>query len=169
MGSGSLGEDFSRNSIDRMKECFKRGAGFWLAHEQFADEESVKAGFAQLLNVSGGLDAAFRNAHGVGRELCGKFERGLKADLKGLQVTIVHATDVAADVLHEFSFFGSVDFAEDIEPVAILGDEGEVVEVAEAQRAGDEQDGIGVMGAGFSDLVLVDDEVFAKAGNAGGS
>ena len=42
------------------------------------------------------------------------------------------------------------------------------MEEAVAERGRDKEDGVSAMGAGFGDLVLVDDEVFAKAGNFGG-
>ena len=43
----------------------------------------------------------------------------------------------------------------------------EVLEIAVAERGRDEEDSVGTMGAGFDDLVLVDDEVLAEAGNFG--
>ncbi len=36
------------------------------------------------------------------------------------------------------------------------------------QRGGDEQDGVGAVGAGLEDLVLVDDEVLAQSGERRG-
>ena len=46
---------------------------------------------------------------------------------------------------------------------------GEALQLGIGERGGDEQNGVGAMGAGFDDLVLVDHEVLAQAGQRRGS
>jgi len=150
------------------KEGLQRCAGLGLTHERFADEEGVEAGFAQGLNVGGGMDAAFGDADGVGRELFGEFERSFEANFEGLEVAVVHAIGIAAQILDEVDLFGGMDFTKNVEAIPV-GDHREVIQIAVAERGGDEEDGVGAMSAGFGDLILVDDEVFAKAGKFGGS
>jgi hypothetical protein len=49
-----------------------------------------------------------------------------------------------------------------------VGGCGEARQFVVSERGGDEEDGIGAMSASFDDLIVVDDEVLAEAGNAGG-
>jgi len=104
----------------------------------------------------------------LGGSFSASFQGSVEANLEGLQVAVVDAISVASQCPRT-SFASSVvwDFAENIEPV-FMGDDGEVVKEAVAERARDKEDGVSAMGAGFGDLVLVDDEVFAKAGDFGG-
>ena len=150
-----------------MEEGLEGNSGLGVAHERFADEEGVEAGVAEGTDVGGGVDAAFGDANGVGRELAGEFERGFEADFEGLQIAVIHAVGVAADVPNEVDLLRRVDFAEDVQAIA-MGDGRVVVKVAVAERAGNEEDGVGVVGASFGDLILVDDEILAEAGQAGG-
>ena len=71
-------------------------------------------------------------------------------------------------VEHAVEFFGGVHFDQHIEREAV-GDCGEVLDLGIGERGGDEQNGVGTVGAGFDDLVLVDDEVLAQARQAYGA
>lgn len=85
-----------------------------------------------------------------------------------MEVAIVDAVAVAAEGAGAVQLFGGVDFAEDVELMGVGGG-GEASELVIRKGSGDEEDGVGVMGAGFDDLILVDDEVLAKAREVGGS
>jgi hypothetical protein len=61
-------------------------------------------------------------------------------------------------------FVGGMDFAEDVERV-LMSAGGEAGELGAGERGDDEEDGVGAVGAGFDDLVFVDDEIFAEAGD----
>ena len=50
-----------------------------------------------------------------------------------------------------------------------VGDLGEVAQLGVGERGGDEKNGVGAMGAGLDDLVLVDDEILAQAGQRRGA
>lgn len=52
--------------------------------------------------------------------------------------------------------------------VEFVGEDEEVDEFGEVEALADEEDGVGAGGAGFVDLVLVEDEVFAEDGECGG-
>jgi hypothetical protein len=153
--------------VDRMEERCEGRTGLRLPHERFADEESVESGGEEGVNVGGGMDAAFGDVDGVGRKLRGEFEGSFEANLEGIEVAVVDATGCAAEVTDFFKLVEGVDFDEDIEAVSLLGNESEGIEMTVPEGGGDEENGIGAMGAGFYDLVLVDDEVFAEAGNFG--
>lgn len=147
-----------------VEEGFEGSARMRLAHEGFADEEGVEAGVAQAVEVGGRVNAAFGDVHGVGRQISGESERGFKANVEGAEVAIVHAVAVAAEIADAGQFVGGVDFTEDVK-LERVGGGGEAGKFGVGECGGDEQDGIGVMGAGFDDLVFVHDEIFAEAGD----
>jgi hypothetical protein len=109
------------------------------------------------------VDAAFGDVDGAG----GEPERSFEADVEGMEVAIVHAVAVAAEIADAGKLFRRVDFAEDVE-LECVGGGGEAGEVIVGERGSDQQDGVGAMGAGFNDLVLIHDEVLAKAGDGCG-
>jgi hypothetical protein len=113
------------------------------------------------------VDAAFGDVDGAGGEAVGEPERSFEADVEGMEVAIVHAVAVAAEIADAGKLFRRVDFAEDVE-LECVGGGGEAGEVIVGERGSDQQDGVGAMGAGFNDLVLIHDEVLAKAGDGCG-
>lgn len=138
-----------------------------LTHERFTDQEGVEAGVAEAVKVRGGMNAAFGNVEGRGRKLRGQFQRSFEADVEGAEVAIVDAEAVAVEAADTGKLFSGMDFAEDVK-LERAGGGGEASEFAVRERRGDEEDGVGVMGAGFDDLVFVHDEIFAEAGKLGG-
>ena len=150
-----------------MKQGAEGCAGVGLTHERFADEEGVEAGLLQRANVGGGMDAAFGDVDRVGRQAVGEAQRGFEGDLKGMEVAIVHAVTVAAEIADPGELFGGVDFTEDVK-LESVGGGGEAGQLIVGERGSDEQDGVGAVGAGFDDLVLVHDEVLAEARDVGG-
>lgn len=135
-----------------------------LAHERFADEAGVESGGAEPKQIVGGADAAFGDADGAGRKLIDEVERSLEPDFEGAKIAVVHAVAVASEIADADQLVGSVDFAEDLE-LERVGGGSEAGEVGVGQRGRDEQDGVGMVGASFDDLIVVDDEVLAEAGD----
>jgi len=98
-------------------------------------------------------------------------ERCLEIDFKGAKVTVVDADGVGAcgaeDVEEAIELGGGVDFDEDVKGES-AGARGKIAEVGVGQGGDDEKDGIGAMGAGLDDLLLVDHEILAQAGDFDG-
>lgn len=153
--------------MDETQKRLQGCTGMGLAHERFADEAGMESDGAEAEQIVGSVDAAFGYADGAGRELVDKVKRGFEADFKGAEVAVVHAERVAAEVADTSQLLAGVDFAEDVEMLGVSGG-GEAGEIGVRQRGDDQQNGVGAMGAGFDDLVVVDDEVFAKAGDLRG-
>jgi len=124
----------------------------------------VEAGGAEAGEVGGGVDAAFGDFHDAGRNAGGEVERGLQRDLEGVQVAVVDADEVASSGESAVEFSGVVDFDEDVK-LQFAGAAVERSEIGVGESGDDEEDGVGAMDAGFEELKLVDDEVFAQAGN----
>ena len=82
-----------------------------------------------------------------------------------MQIAIVHTNDLGAEREGMLHFLGVVDLHEGFH----VEGEGIRVERAEAvwsEHGDDEKDGVGAVEAGFGDLVLVEDELFAEDGGA---
>ena len=94
-------------------------------------------------------------------------QRSVEVHVKGVEVAIVDADEVASGDEGAVEFGGIVDFAEDVE----LQCERATVKSKQfvlGERGDDQQDGVGAMGAGLEQLELVDDEVLAQARDRGG-
>ncbi len=89
-----------------------------------------------------------------------------RATSKGLQVAVVYADGLSAGlaetVKHAVELVGCVHFNQHVEREA-FGHRGKVFHFSVGECGGDEQDGVGAVGARFNDLVLVDNEVLAQA------
>jgi len=84
-----------------------------------------------------------------------------------VQIPVVHANDLGAEREGMLHFVGVVDLDEGLH----VEGEGVCVEGAETvwrEHGDDEEDGVGAVEAGFGDLVLVEDELFAEDGGAVG-
>jgi len=87
--------------------------------------------------------------------------------LKGFEIAAVHADDVGATLQRALQLVFIVDFAQRIE----LQSRGKIQQPPKSlivERRQDQQNGVGMVGAGFCDLKLVDDEVLAQAGKLSG-
>src|SRR6202030_2652419 len=119
--------------------------------------------------VIGGLrDAALRDEHGVGGELGGELEGGLEPHFEGAQVAVVDADQSAAEVTDAARLVAGVDLAEDIEREFARA-AGELRKLGIAERGGNQQNSVCAMRARLEELVLVEDEVLAQAGQGGGA
>ena len=163
-GSGGLRFDYGSGGLDETQERLEGRAGMRLAHERFADEAGVKTGGVKTVEVVGGVDATFRNADGVWGELADEFEGSFEAHIEGAEVAVVDAVGVTAEIADEGQLFGGVNFAKNVEVERMRGC-GEAAELGAGKCGRDEEDSVGMMGAGLDNLVLVHDEVFAEAGD----
>ncbi len=164
--AADLDPEAHRASTDTGQEIGKSRAGIGLAHEAFADEERVVAREPEAGYFFAAGETAFCNAHHAGWDAVDEVEGCVEIDFEGAQVAIVDADGVGAggseNVEEAVQLRGGVDFDEDIERKSACGG-GEGAQIGVGQCGDDEEDGIGVMGAGFDELILVDHEVFAQA------
>src|SRR5580704_10194390 len=119
----------------------------------------------QAIHIFAGLDAAFAHANGRRRQPGGEIERDLEAYRKRLKVAVVYPDSVAIEVQVKdpVELFGGMDFAKYVEFEGVCPG-CQLTEFLIAQGCGDQQDGIGSVGARFQKLELIDDKVFPQAG-----
>ena len=159
----------SRYGLNRfVSEQFGEGLS-WVggSHEVFADEGDVETCGAEGLEVLVGLDPGLGDEVDVGGDEWFKFDGVVEVGGHGGEVSVVDA--------EEDSFVGGgfedgedalkvclgVDFEEGghVEFVDLFDERGDL---GVCEALGDEEDGVGLDGAGLGDLVGVDDEVFAE-------
>ena len=89
------------------------------------------------------------------RNPLGEFQRGFQANLKGMQVAIVHADGVGAAVAerreHTLQFVRRVHLDQHVKRERMRGP-GKVLQLVVRERGGDQQDSVGVVGAGFEEF-----------------
>jgi hypothetical protein len=143
-------------------------AGIGLAHEAFSDEEGIESGLAEAGDIAGGCNATLRDADGARRNAFDECEGDFRVNFESPQIAIVDANGVIFGVVQGAENFvellGRVHFDENVEAQRMC-EGGEALQLSATERGGDEEDSVSAVGAGFDDLVLVDDEVFAEAGD----
>ena len=97
-----------------------------------------------------------------------KTHGGIHVHPEGAQVAIVDANEVATEIQRASEFVVIVHLTEHVEGQS-AGDRMQAAQLLAGERSDDEENGVGVMGARFQQLELVDDEVLAQAGQGGGS
>ena len=135
------------------------------AHEGFADEEGVCPGLREAFGIFDGLDPAFADEDDVVRYFLGQKLGGGQIDREGFEVAIVDADDPGVRGQGPFEFREIVDLDEGVELKGV-SDLEKVFQCRLIKRGNDEQDRVGTRDDGFEDLCLMNDEVFAEAGNA---
>jgi len=135
-----------------------------LAHERFADKTRMETGRTEAAQIVGCVDAAFSNADGIDGKLINQLQRGFEANVEVAEVTIVDAPGIAVDIADNGQLFGGMDLTENIELERVCGG-GKAAEFVGCEGSGDKEDSVGMVGAGFDDLVLVHDEILAEAGD----
>jgi hypothetical protein len=142
----------------------ERAPGIRLTHKGFPDEKRLIARGAQAGVVGRIVDAALGHEQRIGGKFSGELKRSLQPHIEGAQVAIVHTEHATSQVTNALRLLPGVDFAEHIEGV-IAGGLGELFKLSICKRGNDEQDCVCSMDARFDDLVLVEDEVLAQAGD----
>ena len=154
---------FSEQQAERLQRLTRIG----LAHQAFADEESVEACLAQPGDVGGAGDAALGNANtGVG-DAVDQFEGRFKPDLKGVEIAVVDADGFGR--LGEGEHYDRVrdgcELRRGTSQLQVVCHADEVFHVLVAERSGNEQDRVRLVRPCFEYLVLIDNEVLG-AGRA---
>src|SRR5690242_6504568 len=67
-------------------------------HEMLTNQERMKAGGLEPLDVRARVDAAFRHLHDIQRHLFGQAQRGFERYLEGVQIAVIHADDLRAGI-----------------------------------------------------------------------
>ena len=154
------------------KQCTQGLAGVFLAHQMFAHEDDMHADCSEIGEVLRGLDPGFGDQprsglaglHTVGK-LGGMGEIGLHLG----EVTIIdpqqhppmsRGVDEGEDPLKIRSAMGFEQDTE-IEPIRQIE---HLDDLGIVEAFGDQKDGIGAMGAGFEDLIRIEDEILAENG-----
>lgn len=138
-------------------------------HEVLSDEGDVEAGGFEGGEVLGGADAGFGDEWEVVGDEGFEFDGVMEVGFHFGEVAVVDAEEEARGVC---AFDDGEDSAEvglgvdleeggHLERVDVSDEVGELL-IGEA--LGDEEDGVGVDGAGLGDLVGIDDEIFAEDG-----
>lgn len=137
------------------------------AHEVFADECDVEAGVTEGLEVLAGFDSRFGDEVDVWWDAWFEFDGVVEVGGHGGEVSVVDAEEDAfvwggfEDGEDALKVCLGVDFEEGghVEFVDLFDERGDL---GVCEALGDEEDGVGLDGAGLGDLVGVDDEVFAE-------
>jgi hypothetical protein len=111
-------------------------------------------------DVSGGVDATLGDLNDACRYAFHEVQRCVEGDLEGVQVAVVDADEIASGGECPFELGVVVDFDERVELV-LSGLVFEGDELVLFQGGDDEEDGVGAAGAGFEELELIEDKVFA--------
>ena len=122
---------------------------------------------AHSLHVFGGSDAAFADQGYAVGDLARQFVGDVEGGMEGAEVAVVYTYQVG------FGFEGCGEFALVVDfyqalHTALFGERLEFADDGDVQHGDDEQDGVGAVGAGFVNLVGVEDELFTQDGADGG-
>ena len=140
---------------------FDRPGGVLVAHEGFADEDGTCSGFEGALGVVGVFEAGFGDQNDTIGDFLGELLGGDEVGGHGLEIAVVDADEVGAEIKGAFHLGKIVDFDKDVELDIARG----VVEFSKLvviESGDDEKNGIGTGDTGFVNLALVNGEILAE-------
>src|SRR5262245_25745917 len=109
----------------------------------------------KLANLRAAVDSAFGHSQYVVGNAAGQVGQRIQADLKGLEVTAVYPDDVRSAIQRPLQFLLVVDLAQSVE-IERAGTIEQTTEAGVVESRQDQQDSIGMVGPGFSDLKFID-------------
>src|SRR5215472_6648736 len=111
----------------------------------------MKTCLTKTRNVGTSLDAALGHFHNSGWHEFSEPERGIEVNLKGMQVAVVHADDLAAGVEGALQFSGIVHLAQHVE-LPLAGAEVKPRQLTFGERGDDQQDSVRMKCPRFQEL-----------------
>ena len=142
------------------KQRAQRLPGDFCAHEGFADEEGINPVVTHQLDIAGRQDSAFGNHDAPLRYTTKKIKRDLQTHFKAAQITVIDADERRFELHGTLKLFGVVHFDQHRHAKA-AGKRFEFPHRRQIKRCGDQQNGVGAHGAGFIELIRIDEKIFA--------
>ena len=124
------------------------------------DQHRIGAGRCHAACVGAGKDAAFGDLDGCRRYLRQEFLGNSQIDAKVGQVAVIDPNDRCPGIERDAQFGRVMDLDQRVQ--SGLGGMAEKVRQRRAERGDDQQHRIGPGGAGFDNLVRIDDEILAQ-------
>src|SRR6266545_2762731 len=135
--------------------------GVVLAKERLPDQKRLPSGCREARDVVAGGDAALRQPHGAGRNLCGERLQPGEVRLERSEIPGVDPEDVGRDRRGARDLFAAMRF-DDHGQSALRRAPAQVRELFLAERADDEEDGVGSEGNGEVELRLREKKVLQE-------
>jgi hypothetical protein len=145
------------------EELRQRFTGIRCGHERFPDEEGVEAGVAEADEIGVGGEAGFGNGDTLVGDLIDQCKGSVDSDFESFEVAIVDADDFGAGGEGEIEFGLGVNLDERLH-FEFAAEVDEFFQSGIAKGGDDEEEAVGVVGAGFPDLPRIEDKIFPQDG-----
>jgi len=145
----------------------ERGGGIGGLHEVFANEESVKTGGPEGLQIGVSAQARFGYSDAVIGNVFDQFARDFDVDREGFEIAIVDAEDASAGGQRAVEFGASVHFDERLH-VEFAAKGNKVTEERVIESGDNQKKAVSIIGAGFPYLPGIEDKIFTQRGNRDG-
>src|SRR5881396_438032 len=132
----------------------------------FSDEEGVRPGTEQAIDIRLRVNAAFDDEQPVVRNELGKAKRSIQANVEAFQIAVVHADDGCSCFQNLTQFRFIVNLGQDIE-LELVRESDKVSQFPKLKHSGDQEDCARSGGTCLIDLERFPDEILSQNRQAG--